>query len=53
LQLTKKGIEMLKISEESKSLDTIWSFLTEEKRHRIFSDLNEMLSELKGYSPEK
>jgi DNA-binding MarR family transcriptional regulator len=53
VELTKKGFKMLKICAESKSLDTIWSFLTEEKRQTVFSDLSEMLCKLKEYSPDK
>jgi DNA-binding MarR family transcriptional regulator len=52
LELTEKGREMLRISGESKSLDAIWSFLTEKKRQKIYSELNEMLRRLKEYSPD-
>ncbi len=46
LELTKKGLKMLTISRESKSLDSAWSFLTEERRQRLYSELNQMLSKV-------
>ena len=51
LELTKKGLDMIKIGKQSKSIDTIFSFLTREERQQMESILNKMLLKVKEYYP--
>ena len=50
LEITEKGMEILKISEKSKSIDAIFSFLSEEDRRQIESTLIRILRQVKEYS---
>jgi DNA-binding MarR family transcriptional regulator len=43
MELTEKGLGMLKISRESESINTMLSVLTEEERRQIYSALNKIL----------
>jgi len=47
LELTRRGIDMIKLARKSKSLDTTFSFLSTEERQQIESILNRMLINLK------
>jgi DNA-binding MarR family transcriptional regulator len=46
IELTAKGLDMLKISRESESINAILSVLTEEEHRQINSALNKILSRL-------
>ncbi|MGP8079627.1 MAG: MarR family winged helix-turn-helix transcriptional regulator [Dehalococcoidales bacterium] len=46
IELTAKGLDMLKISRESESINAILSVLTEEERRQIYSALNKILFRL-------
>ena len=46
LELTKKGLDMAKISYESKSLDILFSCLSSEDRQQMESSLNRLLIKL-------
>ena len=48
--LTKKGLEMAKIPNKSKSIDSIFSILDEEERHQIYSALNKVFSRSKEFN---
>lgn len=43
MELTEKGLGMLKISRESESINIMLSVLTEEERRQIYSALNKIL----------
>jgi DNA-binding MarR family transcriptional regulator len=47
IELTKKGRDLLKIRNESKVIDTAWSFLTLEERQGVYSVLYQMSTKLK------
>ena len=47
IELTEKGLNMLKIGKESKSLDTIYSVLTKQERQQLYAGLNKILIKLK------
>jgi DNA-binding MarR family transcriptional regulator len=49
LELTSKGLEMVKISDSSKLLDTIFVFLTKADRKKMESILNQILVNLDEY----
>ena len=51
LELTSKGLEIAKISGLSKSIDGIFSFLSDEEREQMESILNKMSTELNNYIP--
>jgi DNA-binding MarR family transcriptional regulator len=51
IELTEKGLDMLKISRESKTIDEILSILNEEERQQLHSTLNKVLTELKIHIP--
>jgi DNA-binding MarR family transcriptional regulator len=44
LELTDKGLELVKISRQSKSIDSILSSLTEQERKQMESTLNKIIS---------
>ena len=46
LELTEKGLEMIKVSRRSKSIDMIFSYLSPEKRKQLESTLNLILNKL-------
>jgi DNA-binding MarR family transcriptional regulator len=46
LELTEKGLEIIKVSRRSKSIDTIFSYLSPEKRKQLESTLNLILNKL-------
>ena len=46
IELTEKGIEMLKISRESESINAMLSVLTEEERRQMHTALNKILIRL-------
>jgi hypothetical protein len=52
MELTTKGVDMLKIRMESKSIDGILSFLNEEERQQLQSVLVRILTELNEYTVE-
>jgi len=47
LELTDKGIEVIKIARQSNTIDSIFSFLSAEERQHMESALNRILSNLK------
>jgi len=47
IELTKKGRDLLKIRNESKVVDTAWSFLTLQERQEVYSVLFQMSTKLK------
>jgi DNA-binding MarR family transcriptional regulator len=49
LELTEKGVAMVKISSTSKLLDAVFSFLSEEERQTMESILNRVLVNLDEY----
>jgi DNA-binding MarR family transcriptional regulator len=49
IELTEKGLDLLNIGEKSKSLDEIWSFVTQEECQQVNTVLNRMLTELKKH----
>ena len=51
IELTEKGLDMLKISRESKTIDEILSILNEEERQQLHATLNKVLAELKIHIP--
>ena len=51
IELTEKGLDMLKISRESETIDHILSILNEDERQQLYSTLNKILAELKIYIP--
>ena len=53
LELTEKGLEILKISRGSKSIDDILSVLSGEEREQMEKILNKILARLKEHSPEE
>ena len=46
LELTEKGLEMIKVSRRSKSIDTVFSYFSEEERQQFESALNLILIKL-------
>ena len=46
IELTPKGVEMLKISRESESINAAFSVLTAEERNLMYLSLNKVLSRL-------
>jgi DNA-binding MarR family transcriptional regulator len=48
LELTEKGFKMINAGKPSKSIDTIFSFLTEDDRQQMISILNRMIIEAKA-----
>jgi len=48
LELTEKGLKMINAGKPSKSIDTIFSFLTEDDRQQMISILNRMINEAKA-----
>jgi DNA-binding MarR family transcriptional regulator len=48
LELTEKGLKMINAGKPSKSIDTIFSFLTEDDRQQMISILNRMIIEAKA-----
>ena len=46
LELTEKGLEMIKVSKRSKSIDKIFSYLSQEKRQQLESALNLIVNKL-------
>jgi DNA-binding MarR family transcriptional regulator len=52
IEITQKGLELLKISKESKSIDSVFSFLSKEERQHTYSVLEQMLAQLKERSSE-
>ena len=50
LELTQKGLDIVEISNQSKTLDNIFSFLSKEDRQQMESILNRILVNLDEYS---
>ena len=50
LEPTRKGLDMIKIGKQNKSIDKIFSFLSEEERQQITSTLNKILINAKEYN---
>ena len=50
IELTEHGLDLLKISKESKSIDEMLSFLNEEERQQLNLILNRILINLKEHS---
>jgi DNA-binding MarR family transcriptional regulator len=50
LELTQKGLDMVKVSDHSKLLDNIFEFLSKEDRKKMESVLNQILVNLDEYS---
>ena len=46
LELTEKGLEMIKVSKRSNSIDKIFSYLSQEKRQQLESALNLIVNKL-------
>jgi DNA-binding MarR family transcriptional regulator len=53
LELTEKGLEMVKLVRQSEAIDAILSFLNKEDRQQIKSVLNRILVKVKEYSSER
>ena len=51
IELTERGLDMLKISRESENIDEILSILNEDERQQLYLTLNKILAELKIYIP--
>jgi len=51
LELTEKGHDMIKIARQSKSMDTIFSFMSDDERQQMESALNKILINLKDCDP--
>jgi DNA-binding MarR family transcriptional regulator len=49
IELTDKGLGMLKISRESKSINEIFSIFTEKELQQMYSDLNKLLLNAKKH----
>jgi len=47
LELTDKGLKMIKCARQSPSMDTIFTFMTDEERRQLESILNRILDNLK------
>jgi len=47
IELTDKGLEMLKIGKESKTIDAILSALTEKEKQQVYTNLSKVLAKLK------
>ena len=52
LELTEKGLEMVKLVRQSEAIDAILSFLNKEDRQQIKSVLNRILVKVKEYNSE-
>ena len=50
LEITEKGLEILKNSQDSKSIDKIFSFLSDDERRQMESTLNRILVQVKEYT---
>jgi len=50
LEITEKGLEILKNSQDSKSIDKIFSFLSDDERRQMESTLNRILMQVKEYT---
>ena len=50
LQLTQKGVHMVNIGRKRKSIDEIFSFLSEEERQEMESIINRIIRKAKEYS---
>jgi DNA-binding MarR family transcriptional regulator len=50
LELTEKGFDVIKIARQSKSMDTIFSFMSEADRRKMESMLNAILTNLKEFT---
>jgi DNA-binding MarR family transcriptional regulator len=50
IELTEKGLDMITIPRESKTIDEALSFLTEEEREQLHSSLNKVLIALKEHT---
>ena len=50
LELTQKSLDMVKVSDQSKLLDTIFEFLSKEDRKKMEAVLNQILVNLDEYS---
>ena len=48
-ELTKKGLEMVKLARKSKAIDAALSFLKNEERRQMESELNRILVNVKKY----
>jgi DNA-binding MarR family transcriptional regulator len=52
IELTEKGLDILKIIYDSKSMNEVLSVLTDEETQQLHSVLNRLLIKLEDYSPE-
>ena len=50
IQLTKKGLDMSKIPDKSKSIDSIFLVLNKEERHQMFSALRKVFGKSKEFT---
>ena len=50
LELTERGLEMVKVARESESISAILSFLTAEERQQMESILNRILTRVEKYN---
>jgi MarR family. len=53
LELTEKGLEMVKLARQSEAIDSILSFLNKEERQQIKSVLNRILVKVNEISSER
>ncbi len=53
LELTEKGLNMIKVSRESKAIDAILSSLSEDERQQLNSILNRIVIKVEGYNRSK
>jgi MarR family. len=53
LELTEKGLEMVKLARQSEAIDSILSFLNKEERQQIKSILNRILVKVNEISSER
>jgi DNA-binding MarR family transcriptional regulator len=51
IELTEKGLEMLKIGKESKTVDAILSVLTAKEHQQVYTSLSKVLAKLKKGVP--
>ena len=49
--ITEKGLELIRVSKQSKSVDVIFSYLSREQRQQLESTLNLMLIKLRKHNP--
>jgi DNA-binding MarR family transcriptional regulator len=52
LELTEKGLEIVKLARKSEAIDAIISFLNKEERRQMKSVLNRILVKVKEYRSE-